>query len=577
MSSKSASSKKSYRPSESSRKVKKALEKHRIKKIKRKNKKIVLEYEKFIEYVEKRHHYYVISVIVDAKTELVKFIECRTPIRQKTFFVYINPKYVMKAPEEKNIRMRVTYLKDESPTPRNKEFIESIRGRTVRCDMLIIASDMVYFVTETSESQPPDIRCFSVGDDDEEEVEEVKPNKFKKITDSIKKIADSLGVDRPSNKPKKQIETLESEEDEEEDIDIVEDDGEPYDPVKSTMKATVGEVIVSKDPSGKIIETMVEPSKLPDIHSELPKKPKTVKKNLTEEEDIVDEDEDLLSDDIELVENVKEDKPQTNPVETVSTPTPQPQATPVPQVTPNPPAVQEPYQSNPEIALSTVPVAAPAVQAVVTAPVSSITPVVQPAKKNFDSDDSESLSSEDEDESDIDEDNEMPDIEEEGIVLGMAYIVVDIHMFFLKIENYENELADYYVEIEENEQSVRKGRVERITYLAENIRTKVTEWFDRQTEKEASIKVDISSLSVAILQITSIKRRIEQNPTKYRSDIIQEITKLDELYASSREMVREQTVKLLKIRDIIENVLYECTEVLEKASSSFHEYLSDEE
>jgi len=561
------SSSKSHRNRESAKertslKVRKSLEKHKLRRIKRKDRKITLEYEKFVEHVEKRHHYYVVSVIVDAKTELVKFIECRTPVRQKTFFVYINPKYVMKAPNEKHIRMRITYLKDEDPSKRNKEFIESIRGRTVRCDMLVIASDMVYFVTETVENQSPDIRCFTVGDDEDDEPEEKEVNKFKKITDSIKQIANSIGVDRPSSKPKVvDIEEFsEEDEDEEGDIEILERDGEPYDPVKSAIKTNVGDVMVSKDQNtGKIVETIVAPSKPPEVTGELPKKPKAqsqVQPPLQTQPDVTPQP---VVPPVAPQAQPVEIKNEEEDIEDLEGEDDLIEAFEAPKITPQQPQPQAPLPT-------TAPVQLPQ------------TPQLPIPKKSSDfSSDEDDESSESSDESEIDEDNEVPDIEEEGIVLGMAYIVIDIHMFFLKIEVYENELADYYVELEENELSVRKGKVEHITELADTIRDKVTGWFERQTAKESSIKADIASLSVAILQITSIKQRIEQNPTKYRSDIIQEITKLDELYASSRDMVREQTVKLLKVRDLIENVLYESTEILEKSASSFKDYLSSDD
>lgn len=552
--------------------VRDKLEKHKQRRIKRKSQKTDLGFEKFVSYVETRNHYYVVSVIVDSASGHVKFIECRTPIRQKTFFVYISPKYVMKAPDEKLVRMKITYLKDELPSKRNREFIESVRGRTVKCDMLIIASNMVYFVTQGTDSI--DTRCFGVGDIDDEIEEPVKVNKIQKITDHIKKIASSLGVERVGSSKVPKIEDFEASEDEE-DIVIQDADNEPYDPVKSTINTDVGGIIVGKDEKGKIVETLVTEKPL-ELPTDLPKKLKKVE---IEE----DESEDLLSEDIDIEEDFEDGVP---------TPT-VPNSSPVPSVSPESTTTQPPTSDSSQLVPPvSVPSQTPAPQIpsqlstssqtpttltpvpipLVTSSVNSSTPKV---KDDFDEESSEEeLSS---NESDIDEDNEIPDIEEEGIVLGMAYIVVDVTIFFSKIDVYETELAEYYTEIEENEQSMRKTKVERIIQLADGVRDKVTKWFATQSAKEASVKTGITALSVAILQISSIKQRIENNPAKYRSDVIQEITSLDELYSSSREMVREQTVKLLKIRDLIENVLYESTEILEKSTCTFHDYLSSDD
>lgn len=570
------------------------LQKHKHRRIQRKKQKHVLKFEKFVEHVETRHHYYVVSVIVDSKTDTVKFIECRTPIRQKTFFVYINPKYLMKAPDEKLIRMRITYLKDEQPTQRNKEFIQSIRGRTVNCDMLIIASEMVYFVTESADA-PPDIRCFSVGDLDDESEEEEEVNKYKKINDDIKKIASSLGISgsssngTPANTSGVSVEELE-EHTSDEDVDIRDPDDEPYDPVKSAISASVGEIVTHKDPvTGKIVEKTVPPPKPRELPVDLPKKPHTPGKTSDDkgengekggngEHEIKKEGEHEIKNeediDIELGElseggETGDEKPAAADVEAdlvkegfevmpVQTGGQAESGQPTSSVNPLPQPIPLP---NPQAITQTNPQTNP-----------------QASHSEHRYSDSESEESEEEELSeDVDEDNEIPDIEEEGIVLGMAYVVADIHMFLLKIDAYEEELSEYYVYLEENEQSMRKTKVERISYLADHIQQKVVRWFEKQTEKEATIKTDIMSLSVAILKITAIKQRIEQNPTKFRSDVIQEVTRLDELYASSREMVRENTVKLLKVRDLIENVLYESTDVLERSANSFRDYISDEE
>lgn len=577
----SSSSKSSSRMNRDRDRVKKGLEKHKHRRIKRKAQKHTLHFSKFVEHVETRHHYYVVSVIVDSASNTVKFIECRTPIRQKTFFVYISPKYIMKPPEDDLVRLRIRYLKDETPSLRNKEFIASVRGKTVKSDMLVIASDMVYFVTE--QDGMIDIRCFGVGDIEEDEPEvPKKENKIRKITDDIKKIAMTLGVDRPSTKHLPVVSVEDLEESAEDDIDIIDADDEPYDPVKSAMNTAVGGVIIHKDETGKITETVVEPTKPLETPTELPKKPK-LQRNAPEEDDKEGEEDEILDDEPLSGDDIDIPEPQSTELQTAEPPSSQDQP-------PSPPEQSQPLPSDhPTSPQEPLPIAAP-IQSIQSSQVQSRTkvqPVVSnapntpntPNVSNVSNDYSESDESDidESDESDIDEDNEIPDIEEEGIVLGMTYIVIEVHLFFLKIGDYEMELAESYAEIEENEQSMRKTKVERIISLADGVRDRVTSWFEKQSAKEATIKASITSLSVAILQITSIKQRIENNPQKYRSNVVQEISRLDELYASSRELVRDQTVKLLKIRDIIENVLYESTDILEKSTNAFHDYLSDDE
>ena len=92
-------SKRPSKPSSSSSKTTSKKKRYR-------ERKISISFSGFVEHVEIKRHYKVVSVIVDTSSNLVKFIECKTPARQKTFYVFITKNYIMKAPDDKYIKKR---------------------------------------------------------------------------------------------------------------------------------------------------------------------------------------------------------------------------------------------------------------------------------------------------------------------------------------------------------------------------------------------------------------------------------------------------------------------------------------
>ncbi len=468
------------------------------------NQKVTIAFGKFVEFVQIRHHYYVISAIVEHKTNTVRFIECKTPLRQKSFFVYINPDYIMKAPEEKYVKMRVRYLPDETPSKRRGEFLLSMKGKNIKGDLLFIASDMIYMSMDDNL-----VRCFSVVGEEGSDVEE-EPSQVVKVKKSLKSIMGRLGISSKTSVP-------------DEELEFEDEDGEPYDKTKSIMNATTGTIVDIVIPEDAPVEEIVQP----------PIKP--LEDPLEPVEDIVTE-EDLNTEDI-VTEG---DEPVTEEPVTEGD---------------NPVTEGDEPVTEGDISVTEEPV----------------DEHVEDLDEDLDEDSDEDTSSSDLDEG-SDYDNELPDIEREAVVLGMVFILTDIRVFFTKIESFENELIEYHMLLDENENSMRHGRLEDISRIASDLASRSKECITNLIQKEADVKASVASMSAMILRIGAIKDSIEKNPTKYRSDIISEVEELSKLYASSREEVNRYNIRLLKIRDTIDDMLYNFLTHLEDAEMVCRKY-----
>lgn len=454
--------------------------------------KITLSFSKFVEYVEIKHHFKVVSTIVDVSSNLVKFIECKTPIRQKTFYVFITKNYVMKAPDDKYIKKRVKYLPDEEPSRRSKEFMHTLRGR-LACDMLFISSNMVYMSTPSDK-----VYCFITSNlvvetesEDDDEITSLK----KKLKNIQKKIT------IPSLPPPS-IAIPSSSTAEGDDLVFKDEDGEEYDPIKSAMNAKVGtveDIVSSPLEEGVVIEKIASA-------------PKPLEPTKNEEEkgdnDTLEESEKEEEDKSEKEEEGESEKK-------------------IEEVTPPPPPPPEEDDDD----------------------------VIE--------DEEESEESEDDDEGEID--NETPNIDVEGIVLGMSFVLIDIKHFFSKFSTFENELIEYYDTLDENEKGMRQSRISDIASITTDIVSRVKECIGGLSDKEAKLKTDIARTSTIILKISSIKNTIESDASKYESGIISEINQLNDLYASARGAVDQYNIQILKIRDKIDDILYNVTLFLEQA------------
>ena len=220
---------------------------------------IKLSITKFIGLLE-RHKYILVAIYCTNKN--VRFVECRTPKYQKTFVVYLPPKYVLVVPSTSSLKRLNITLEESHPSSRQIRYMSDMKGPLLECDLLAISSEMICMYLNVG-----GIECFYIDNGDEDEDE---------------------GEDE------------EEDEDEEDEISTLEKDT-----VNLLQKIKPG----AKLPKPKSRKSDLPKSDLP--RSDLPKSdlPKSDRKDTVESEDEDVEDDGGIEDDedVEDVEDIEDD------------------------------------------------------------------------------------------------------------------------------------------------------------------------------------------------------------------------------------------------------------------------------
>lgn len=101
---------------------------------------VKLNLTKFIDFLDK--HKYIIASIYCEKNR-IRFIECRTPKYQKTFIVYLPEKYEMISTDKSSLERLSITSTDSPPSIRQSKYMTDIKGPLLECDILSISSDML--------------------------------------------------------------------------------------------------------------------------------------------------------------------------------------------------------------------------------------------------------------------------------------------------------------------------------------------------------------------------------------------------------------------------------------------------
>jgi len=97
-----------------------------------------LSLSKITDYLSK-FKYFLISVYCSG--DRCVFIECKTPIHQKTFIIYVPEKYDMIISDEISIK-RLNFIRVDKPSTRQAEYMNTIKG-IIDCDLLSISSNSI--------------------------------------------------------------------------------------------------------------------------------------------------------------------------------------------------------------------------------------------------------------------------------------------------------------------------------------------------------------------------------------------------------------------------------------------------
>lgn len=189
-----------------------------------------------------------------SESNAIRFVECRTPRQQKTFILFIPPKYTIYTPPSS--RYELIYIKEMNDTSMDRfHALLGVRGHA-DCDVLSISSDGICHLQIDGEKA---YYKYSDANDDKEveevesKVEEVKApvDTIKGLENNIKSLYHQLGVNKEESviepKVKEEIEQPEGESFTDNEVDEEYSSDEPD-------EGNEAEIVFNDDEGGEVDE-----------------------------------------------------------------------------------------------------------------------------------------------------------------------------------------------------------------------------------------------------------------------------------------------------------------------------------
>nr|QBK86583.1 MAG: uncharacterized protein LCMAC102_03780 [Marseillevirus LCMAC102] len=215
----------------------------------------------------KLHKYILVAAYCEETN--IRFLECKTPKQQKTFLVYLPPKYTM-CLNEKSLLNRFNITPTNlPPSPRQIQFMLDMKGPLLECDLLIISSQMVCMYRNSGDTE-----CYLIGDENEDEKskepEDEKSKEIDEITQLEQKTIKVLQKVKPGAKlpqiplqdstegqskdsTEEETEGQSKDTSENDNIDLVfeDDSGEVFDEVRHTLNTAESKLHVVQEKINK--------------------------------------------------------------------------------------------------------------------------------------------------------------------------------------------------------------------------------------------------------------------------------------------------------------------------------------
>ena len=450
-----------------------------------------LSINKFLDLM-RTYDYILVSVYCE--NDKVIFFECRSPKYQKTFIIYISKTYSIKIPD--TIKKHKITLLQSLPSPEHIEFLSNINGPLLECDLVSISSSQICIFHNSG-----DIYYYLFGDndsdikkvqsDEENENENEVDNLIKNASKVLHKIDPNINIqtEKPKPKSKKKIETLPFKKEE---VSLSKSKTLSFKKEEDSLSEPKSE---SKTLSFKKEEIIEEPlSELEPESNKLELEPKEKETEILSEIDIIKSG--GFTEKVELIfetdegEKIDDTKSLVEGSQVLSEPEDVEEDT----------TDDEQYQDQ-EYAL----------------------------------------------------DNSIPsNIEDNDIDLGIIYITIGIGPFYKKIKTFEDEMIKMYNQLDENEVDFRKNRLKSIKESMEDLLEHSHKRLNEIHEEENNLKYQLMSLSVVLIQTTTLKKKIESKPEKYGEDIL----KVEKIYNQTRKTAFNINLELLRLRDQANELLY---------------------
>ena len=520
-------------------------------------KRLSLSLPKFIGLLS-THSYFLVAVYCVGQE--IRFVEVRTPIFQKTFLIYIAPKYRMLYSTENYKRLA---LKDGLPTnARQVAFLTEIKGQMLDCDLIALSSSYLTILRNNG-----DVATYKIGGPDDF----LESDLFADADLDLNVEGEGDAVDRLLKDTKKVMASVDVELSDDSDDGSITDEGSDIDsgvsdgevltatelkemeviPVKKSKAAT--DVVFADEEGEEVVPELIENECEPEIE-----KVPTANKPRKSERTVS-----LYSDD-----------PKTTVGSRVMDDS-------------------EGGEGKTDSSLTSSPLSSD--EGSLDDEDDDETPYFDEELSDFGSSSSEDevdrgpLSqkskhrnepdSDDDDETAIDEDapivpllssvshpapkkkirttdNALPaNIEEADLAIGIVYVAIDLTTFYEKVKkgkgDLESVVMNYYNTLDDNESESRDGRTLKIAELSIRLAEKVKTNMDLCKKEELELKTSLLRLSHSLTKINALRAKIDTNPTKYLKDK----PEIDRLYTQTRTALFEINVDILRVRDAANEML----------------------
>ena len=164
----------------------------------------------------------------------------------------------------------------------------------------------------------------------------------------------------------------------------------------------------------------------------------------------------------------------------------------------------------------------------------------------------ESECSGDEEEYNIRDNSLPPEIEEGEITLGIVYVLIDIRSFFKIVSTYEDDLINFYSQIEDNEEDMKQKNLLKVKELCNNLILHSEKKLKEISEEEGKLKDHLVRLTIVLTQANCLRDKFDKNPKKYGIEIIEETNRI---HQETRDTIYKLNMEILKLRDSSEELL----------------------
>jgi hypothetical protein len=153
-------------------------------------------------------------------------------------------------------------------------------------------------------------------------------------------------------------------------------------------------------------------------------------------------------------------------------------------------------------------------------------------------------------------DNSLPaNLADDNIIIGMAYISIDINYFFRNVKTIETYILELYNQLYENEYERRMCKIDTINDLCKSLQKKFKETIDKANSEEQKLNSDIARLTNILISGDKVLNKPNQ-----KADIK---TNIEKLHSETHKTISDINIEILRLKDHTDEYILNCQVTLE--------------